>query len=230
MEFQEEIEELDAKQRLTQSRLDDSKKTISDLQVKLQQSQEQYDTLNVQLQQAVSIRQEVLSKAEQLGADLKGQMALRVDLEKKLTVAQDEARKMLAQLNAVKSQKVSLEAKVKELESYQNVELGTIVVNPEPALQGSMLDSMEGSTALASSTGLEGNVLVVNKDYNFVVLNLGRKDNVAIGTVFYVYHNDKYIGDVKVEKVHDAMSACGFFTEDIKYKIVEGDKVVQKVK
>lgn len=75
---------------------------------------------------------------------------------------------------------------------------------------------------------LEGSVLVVNKDYNFAVINLGTKDKVREGDIFSVYHQDKFIGDLKVEKVHDAMSAAGFVSDDIKDQITEADKVVQK--
>jgi hypothetical protein len=73
-------------------------------------------------------------------------------------------------------------------------------------------------------------VLVVNKDYNFAVINLGSKDGVALGNEFAVYRNNKFIGDMKVEKVHDAMSAAGFSSGDMKDKVSEGDKVVQKAK
>jgi hypothetical protein len=73
----------------------------------------------------------------------------------------------------------------------------------------------------------EGKVLVVNKEYNFAVISLGSRDGVAVGKVFSVYHNGAYIGDMRVEKVHDAMSAAGFTTLD-KNKISEGDKVSSK--
>ncbi len=79
-----------------------------------------------------------------------------------------------------------------------------------------------------ASSGLDGKVLVVNRDYNFVVVNLGSKDGVVVGNEFAIYHNDKYIGDVKVEKVHDSMAAAGFVSNDIKNQISEGDKAVRK--
>jgi hypothetical protein len=62
------------------------------------------------------------------------------------------------------------------------------------------------------------------------VINLGTKDGISSGDVFSIYHNNKYVGDAKLEKVHDSMSAAGFLSEDIKDKVSEGDKVVQKVK
>ena len=70
----------------------------------------------------------------------------------------------------------------------------------------------------------------MNKEYNFVVISLGSKDGVVINDQFAVYHGDKYVGDVKVEKVQESMSAAGFVAEDIKNKVKEGDKVLKKVK
>jgi hypothetical protein len=102
----------------------------------------------------------------------------------------------------------------------QNVELGTIVVSPETA-------AVSGSTK-APTAKLEGKVLVVNKDYNFIVINLGNKDGIAIGNIFSVLRNNKNIGEVKVEKVHESMAAAGFVTDGLKDKVAEGDLVEQK--
>jgi len=71
---------------------------------------------------------------------------------------------------------------------------------------------------------------VVNKEYNFVVMNLGSRDGVTAGSEFSLYHNNQHVGDVKIEKVHDAMSAAGFLAPETKDKVSEGDRVVQKVK
>ena len=77
---------------------------------------------------------------------------------------------------------------------------------------------------------MEGKVLVVNKEYNFAVISLGSKDGVAVGNTFLVYHDNKSIGEIKVEKLHDSMAAAGFVSQDVKDKIGEGDRVVLKTK
>jgi hypothetical protein len=60
------------------------------------------------------------------------------------------------------------------------------------------------------------------------VISLGSKDGVKTGDKFSVYHNNRYVGDVTVEKVHDSMAASGFASVDMKDNVSEGDKVVQK--
>ncbi len=72
--------------------------------------------------------------------------------------------------------------------------------------------------------------MVVNKEYNFVVINLGSKDGVSLGDMFTLVRGKSSIGDIKVEKLHDSMSAAGFISEDLKNKVREGDKVVKKAK
>ena len=91
-------------------------------------------------------------------------------------------------------------------------------------------DEKEIDNQEVSVPGLEGKVLKINRDYNFVVINLGSKDGIREGEIFSTYHNNKYIGNVKVETLHETSAAAGFLSNDIKNNISEGDKVVQKIK
>ena len=79
-----------------------------------------------------------------------------------------------------------------------------------------------------AASSSEGKILVINKDYNFVVINLGSLDGVELEDIFLVYQNDSYIGDIQVAKTTEIMSACTFVSEEIKDKIREGDKAIRK--
>lgn len=249
LDLQDKLEEISTKQRITETRLKESERFITDLQQKILDAKAQMDSLVSGLQQEKTARQEALAKLELLRADLEQQKASRLDLEKKLTTAQEDVRKTQAQLSELQSQKTTLESKIKDLETKTHgVELGKIVVSPdsaqaEPAdkkAEKEKTDKKEKKAKVskkaakedsgAASPGLEGKVLVVNKDYNFAVISLGSKDGVALGDTFAIYHNNKFIGDIKVEKVHDSMAAAGFVDVGIKDKVYEGDKVTQKVK
>lgn len=240
LELQDRVEEISTKQRITESKLKDSEKLISELQVKLKESREQIDTLNSGLQQEASARQEALSKIEQLRMDIEQQKNLRADIESRLTKAQDEVKGTQAQLNELEVKKMELEDKIKSLETEtesQRIELGKISVAQEAAA-ASLPKSKEQKVQAAQKkqekekaipvAEADGKVLVVNKDYNFAVINLGSKDGVKIGDVFSIYHNNQYVGDVKIEKIHESMAAAGFVSLDIKDKVSEGDKIVQK--
>lgn len=55
---------------------------------------------------------------------------------------------------------------------------------------------------------LNGKILEINREYNFVIINLGKEDNVEKGMVFLVYREKKLIGKVEVEEMFQDMSSC----------------------
>lgn len=244
--LQEELDDIRSRQKMTEVKLLDSQKLITTLELKLEEARFKMESLETDLKQERSAKDEALAKIEQLRVGLEEQKNLRSELERKFNLAQKEAQSIQSQLKVLEAKRGELEEKVKDLEVQQSqVELGKIVVTPESA-QTSSTALMYASPAASSApktkekvvssakkpagSSMEGKVLVVNKDYSFAVINLGSKDGVAVGTMFSVHHNNKYIGDVKVEKVHETMAAAGFVSDEIKNRISEGDKVVRKAK
>lgn len=235
--LQGELEDLKAVQKATEAKLEESKKSIKEYDAKLQEAESQINKLNADLAQERSAKEEAAALAEQLRTDLEQQKSLRSDLEKKLSTAQSEATKIQGQLKELLAKKDDLEKKVKKFEeeaqaSSQSVELGKVVVAPEAAAPaaGAVKPSAEKQPVKPAVAASEGKVLVVNKDYNFAVINLGVKDGINLGDVFSVYRENKYLGDIKVEKVHESMSAAGFLSSGMQDKTIEGDKVVKKTK
>jgi len=229
MDLATKLEEVTEKERITEAKLEESKKVVGDLQVKLQESRDLLERTNAELQQEKATTQEALSKVDQLKSDIQQSDNVKAELEKKLAQAEANAKKAEVKLKDLQGEKDQLETRLKQMSSKpQGVELGNIVVSPESGVSSSAAAPVEVKPA--ASGLLEGKVLVINKDYNFLVLNLGAKDGIKIGDIFSVYQANKYIGDVKVEKVHESMAAAGFLAEDIKSKIAEGDRVVQKAK
>jgi len=223
--LEEQLEEVKTRQRLAEEKLSESKKAIAELQEQMQRAQAQFDMLVNEYQKEKAARQEALAMMDQVKADLEQQKESRLDLENKLTQAQADAKNIQGQLKQLEADKKDLEAKLKEA---QNVELGTIVVSPESASPKEKTVKKTGKEV--AKKALEGRVLVLNKDYNFGVIDLGSRDGVGLGNIFSIYHKNQLLGEAKVEKVHDSMAAIGFTPEEIKNKVTEGDKVVQKVK
>lgn len=231
--LQEELDSLRIKQNAAETKLEEYRKTITQLEVRLKEAQANIDSLAGTLEQEMKEKQEAQDQVQQLKSDMEQQKGLRASLETKLLQAQKDAEKAQAQLKDVESKKAKLEARLKELEAEvqqaeaqpesqdQGVELGTIVVGSEGA---------GASAEQKAAASLEGKVLVVNKDYNFVVINLGSKDGVNAQDVFALYRGNKYIGDIKVEKIHESMSAADFMSAAIKDTVSEGDRVVRKTK
>jgi len=248
IQLQEQVTELDSRQRITEGKLGDSKKLASELELKLQESNAKVDALIKEMLQKKAELTETANKLEQFKADLEQQKSLRQDLEGRLQVAQDEGKQTKEQLKIIQKQKAELEDKIKNMESGSGgVELGKVVVAGEPVIidntakgkvksdnakiDAAALNSAKADqkTQIPSAGLLEGKVMIVNKEFNFAVINLGSKDKVEVGDEFRVSRDGKYIGDLKVEKVHESMSAAGFIPE-LKELIKENDKITQKAK
>lgn len=242
IKLQGQVEELSTLKRSTEGKLEESKKNVSELELRLQEAKSQIDSLSKELDQERSAGQESLNKLTQLKEDLEKQKSLREDLESRLSQAEVDGKQVKEQVKILEKQKVELEDKIKNLEAGSSgVELGKVVVNSETVVP--VAAETGGKTKKAAVKPvkiekkaitpqvkyLEGKVMVVNKEFNFAVINLGNKDGVKLGDEFSVSSSGRPIGTIKVEKVHEAMSAAGF-AEELKNKIKENDAVTQKAK
>ncbi len=234
VELEEKIEELSNKERITEAKFLEAQRILSLLEAKFRGATDQINNLTNELNQAKTSKEDTLSQLKQAKADLEEQKGLRLDLEDKLNKVRSQVDSMQNKLDALESEKKNLEPKVKNLEANpQGVELGKIVVNPEAIAANSLYmkqaASVEQDKEVApAEKSAKGKVLVVNKEYNFVVISLGSKDGVKLGQVFSISHENNYIGDVKIEKLHDSMAAASFLSDEIKNRVNEGDKVVKK--
>jgi len=59
-----------------------------------------------------------------------------------------------------------------------------------------------------ASSALTGRVLSLNKDYKFVIIDLGEDVGVRVGDEFVVYRNNRYIGHLKVVQLREEIAAA----------------------
>ena len=99
----------------------------------------------------------------------------------------------------------------------------------EPVSGGSVESSeiQEVLPALAGGDLVKENasVMTVNRKFNFVVVNLGLKDNLKIGSQLAVVRDGKQIGVVQIEKLYDRFAAAAILNEAAKDKIEKGDEI-----
>lgn len=144
----------------------------------------------------------------QLQAD-KNSLARRVDeLE---SLLKDQVLKMEGirkQVDDVRSDTVGLAEPKSE-----SVELPPIMVHPQVATEGSA----------AEAKSLVGKVVAVNRDNNFVIIDLGENSGVKLGQGFDIYRGGKTIGGVEVIQIRKNISACDIKRENTPIKV--GDTV-----
>jgi len=77
------------------------------------------------------------------------------------------------------------------------------------------------------SSGLKGRVVTVNRQHNFVVIDLGMEDGIEVGNSFSVYKGDSIIGYVEVIQTRKRIAAADI--KDIKEGFhIEIDDIVVK--
>jgi predicted RNase H-like nuclease (RuvC/YqgF family) len=182
-----------------------------------------------QLAQEKRAREALTTELAQLRKDstgLRGQLedersekeALTEDLAK----AKQSYQALSNELTTLRQAKEALEKRVKEMLAARAKEAEQIVVTAPAGAGG----GAAAAGAPKPAGGLQGKVLVVNREYDFVVINLGSKDAVKKGTRFAVSRGDKQIMSIEVDKLYDNMSAANMLEEEKKgWEIKEGDAV-----
>jgi len=121
---------------------------------------------------------------------------------------QEEAAKAEAieksRLEEVTQKNNSEEVSPEESEN-RGIELEEIVIVPNQLTQ---LEPIVEEAVSALATALNGRILSVDIETEFVIVSLGEKDGIVVGNVLSVYRNDNYVGDIKVTRLQSEMSAA----------------------
>ena len=127
-------------------------------------------------------------------------------------------QQQVADLENAKSQ---LEEQLAEASSRPTVELEKVLVTDGGAAGGVSITPVP-----PTSQGIpDGQVVVVNREYDFIVMNLGRHHGLSVGQEFQIVRGNNILGRVKVEKVYDELSAAAILPDSQKDSIREGDAV-----
>lgn len=61
---------------------------------------------------------------------------------------------------------------------------------------------------IGQDSSLKGRIVTVNRDHNFVVIDLGKQDGIGIGNRFDVYRGDMPVGSLEVIQTRDRIAAA----------------------
>lgn len=174
-------------------------------------------------QQLTTVQRELLdtiwAKAEvekELRAEKGETKVLRVELDQKERQLKSAAirlekeiaarRQAETQLVMLRQEKNNLERKMKKFRRESEfVELGEIVVE--------------------TTSGSAGEILEVNKQHNFVVASLGRRDDIKIGDILFIYRQDNLVGKARAEKIKEEVCAAAILPDWQNAQFKEKDMV-----
>ncbi|MFC1667615.1 hypothetical protein ACFL0P_07165 [Candidatus Omnitrophota bacterium] len=153
-------------------------------------------------------------------SDLENEKKEKLSISKKLENLQVDYVRAKEDISRLGKEKANLKKRLSSLKE-KSVDLDTIVVNPLE--YGAVAPvKIESQKEL-----LKGTVLVVNKDYNFIVTDLGQDDDVSKGALFEIRNNKGLLGKVEIDKVYDTMSSASVLPGAEINNIKKGDLVIE---
>ncbi len=208
-----------------------------DLKVKLEETQQSKTRAEEQLavsKKTLAQAQDELAVAvkarEELSRSIEDREREIARLTKDLGQASADSKQMTEQLQSERKRladleraKADLESKVMELSGQPTVELDKVLVKGDQGGAGASGLALAVPTAAVPS--MDGQVVVINREFDFIVMNLGRNHGLSVGQEFQVVRGTEILGRVKVEKVYDELSAAALLPESQKNAIREGDAV-----
>ena len=190
-------------------------------------------------ERASAVEQETSQSKEEitkLREQLKTQAAQRVEFEKKLEESKKEITELRSKLKEIEAKSAAINKAAEKIQ----MELNLQPAGPELAgAQTAAAVSQSGASKAVSSASAAGKtnvsqpasviktaqVLTVNRKFNFVVVNVGLKDNLKVGDALLVQRDSKTVGQVTIEKIYDNFSAATITKEPKDAPFKEGDKV-----
>jgi len=187
----------------------------------------------------------------------KENLALKEQLDAAMQQRDSIQEQIADNLNNVEALEVQLEAEINlknELEAL-NKQLQEKIARLEKAAQeppksgsqqspaGSNEEGLPSSTDIAPATsldleldkivvvppsGLEGRIVNVDTDSEFVIFNLGEKDGITMDNIMSLYRGNEYLGDIKVTSVQPEMSAADVLEPLAIAMVHKNDRVVVK--
>jgi len=174
---------------------DQSEAKITKLEEKLKGVAADLDGIKQKGEAAIVELETKKTELAKIKIDLDSEKKEKLAISKTLDALQSDYDKTKKEAVRLANEKIDLEKKIQELQEKQSVNLDKIVVNTNEESQG-------------QKPVMEGKVLVVNKEYSFIVTDIGQDKNIQKGMKFDVMDGAKFLGQAEIDKVYDTMSSA----------------------
>ena len=187
--------------------LETAKSAKEQAEAKVVKMEERYKEISSQLDdmklKSESSASELEAKTTELAkikVDLDNEKKEKLIISKKLDSLQADYDKAKKEASRLAGEKADLEKRISDLREKESVNLDKIVVNTN--------EDSDNAQAQAPKQAMQGKVLVVNKEYGFIVTDIGQDKNIQKGAKFDVMDGPKFLGQAEIDKVYDTMSSA----------------------
>jgi len=178
------------------------------------------------LRNKVAAIEETTSDINALVAEKKDMERVIAGLKRDLDYKDREIRKMEVALS--EQSRKNVEARAEAYHTPQEVDLPPIVLERSSYTADTAIDITDSPDWLNRPSGLRGNVVTINREHNFVVIDLGKYHGVETGDRFNIYRGEILIGTLEAIQCRDRIAACDI--TDIKdgFYIEIDDEIVKR--
>lgn len=239
------LEDIRGKAAKLEGSLKEAQQEIDVLQGKNKDADDKINSLMDEIDVEKGLREEVKKESqklkESLEAEAKSKLELREKLTKDLDAAQvkltefekqsaghkDEVDVLQKKLFEIEEKNRTLEKQLKDLtEGITAREVRSEII---PTSGQAMSDKVDlDRIVVTPDAAQEGKVLNVDTETEFLIFDLGSKNGIKQGDIMSIYRGKTYLGDVRVTRVQEEMSASDFIPPFSSRKVRKNDLVVPK--
>ena len=179
----------------------------SQLQKNLTNIKEENKTLRRELTRLDRQRLTLEERLTSLLGEKKYLVARVGEAELMLDKKESEIDNIQQEFTGLLKSKAKTQAAVGIKANKDSVELPTIVVSSSPTLDADEVARVEGK------------IITVNKEQNFVVIDLGQSDGINEGMEFEVFREGSLLGKVEVMQLREEIAACDIIQAEAPFKI-----------
>jgi len=185
-------------------KLEDAKKAFAD---EIEEEEELHKKLTKNL---AASEQKIKELEAQLKAEIERSQKLGELYEQKQQEEASKLKKIQDSRENTTAEKSNAEEAAPVEDANVGIELEEIVIIPRAPKAQDIVEEPtfeEEKVAVFEST-LNGRILSVDTETEFVIVSLGEKDGLDVGNILSVYHNENYVGDIKITRLQSEMSAA----------------------
>lgn len=175
-----------------------------------------------------------LATTKQELADARNQIDV---LEDNLAQKEQELQTALAKIDDLEEQNGQLLAQITDFEAQIAEQKDEITdLNEELTASNEEIDKLYeiirgpgGTGAVDTPRGLAGTILKVEPEWNFVILDIGRKHQLGINTEMVVHRGEELLGKIRVSTLEDNFAIANIVRDWEQAPLQEGDSVLYDI-
>ncbi len=143
-----------------------------------------------------------------------------------------EAARANQQLRSVEGERDNLLSRVDDLDIQiaqmqdEKLELEERIIDQQALIEEYEAELFVEAGEVGTPEGLRGEVIQVNTDWNFVILNVGSAQGLTANTEMLVHRDDEMIGRVRVSDVREATAVAEIMPDWLRTTLRRGDHVL----